>query len=159
MTVQVRTFTIPQPLGERLAKSTLESSTPRTIPELLPQALQPNRARKQTDGYTKFPMATYNGSKQAGGITFAAQDSLPKLPIPDLDGTIEKYLRALKPLQSPREHADTQQAAEDFLRTDGPDLQDKLRSYAQGKTSYIEQFCKHILLTMMSINRTNRRRV
>ena len=87
-------------------------------------------------------MATYNGHKEAGGMTFAAQDSLPKLPIPDLGSTLDKYLRALKPLQSHREHSDTQQAVQDFLGTDGPDLQEKLKSYAQGKTSYIEQFCK-----------------
>jgi len=85
-------------------------------------------------------METHNGHKQTGGLTFAAQDSLPKLPIPDLDSTLDKYLKVLKPLQSHREHLDTQRAVQDFLSNDGPDLQEKLKSYAQGKTSYIEQF-------------------
>jgi carnitine O-acetyltransferase len=76
------------------------------------------------------------------GITFAAQDDLPKLPIPDLDHTCRKYLAALKPLQGQREHAETKLAVHDFLKHDGQELQDKLKSYAQGKTSYIEQFCK-----------------
>jgi carnitine O-acetyltransferase len=85
-------------------------------------------------------MAQYNGYKKPAGITFASQDSLPKLPIPDLKSTAQKYLEALKPLQSPREHSETRQAVEDFLRGDGPNLQEKLENYAESKTSYIEQF-------------------
>lgn len=77
-----------------------------------------------------------------GGITFAAQDKLPKLPIPELASTCKKYIEALKPLQTPREQSDTQQAVDDFLSNEGPELQEKLMQYAQGKTSYIEQFCK-----------------
>lgn len=79
-------------------------------------------------------------SKHQGGITFAAQDSLPKLPIPDLSSTCQRYLDVLKPLQTARERAETQIAVREFLAQDGPDLQEKLKSYAQGKTSYIEQF-------------------
>jgi carnitine O-acetyltransferase len=78
---------------------------------------------------------------QRQGITFAAQEKLPKLPIPELEGTASKYLEALKPLQSPREHAETKQAVEEFLKSDGPELQERLKKYANGKTSYIEQFC------------------
>lgn len=81
-------------------------------------------------------------TKRQGGITFAAQDKLPKLPIPELASTCQRYVDALKPLQSARERAETQIAVREFLQQDGPDLQEKLKSYAQGKTSYIEQFCK-----------------
>ena len=75
------------------------------------------------------------------GITFASQDKLPKLPIPDLDASCRKYLEALRPLQSGREHNDTRAAVEDFLKSEGPELQERLKKYATGKTSYIEQFC------------------
>lgn len=75
------------------------------------------------------------------GITFANQDSLPKLPIPDLESTCRKYLDALYPLQTPREHEETKAAVQEFLKTDGPELQEKLKKYASSKTSYIEQFC------------------
>lgn len=75
-----------------------------------------------------------------GGVTFAHQDKLPKLPIPELDKTCEKYLAALKPLQGPREYAETRHAVEEFLRNEGPELNEKLKSYAAGKSSYIEQF-------------------
>lgn len=87
-------------------------------------------------------MATHRDSKNQRGITFAGQNSLPKLPIPELSSTLQKYLAALKPLQTPREHADTQHAVEEFEKHDGPELQEKLKKYAQRKTSYIEQFCK-----------------
>ncbi|KOS22589.1 putative mitochondrial carnitine O-acetyltransferase [Escovopsis weberi] len=75
-----------------------------------------------------------------GGVTFAFQEKLPKLPIPDLESTCEKYLEALRPIQTPREQADTRHAVELFLQEDGPELDEKLRKYAQSKTSYIEQF-------------------
>lgn len=82
-----------------------------------------------------------NEGKPNGGITFAHQDKLPKLPIPDLESSCQKYLTALKPLQSAREHAETKHAVEEFLRHDGPELQEKLKKYAAARTSYIEQFC------------------
>lgn len=34
-----------------------------------------------------------------GGETFKYQDKLPKLPIPDLKATTDRYLSALQPLQ------------------------------------------------------------
>lgn len=84
----------------------------------------------------------YRDEKRKGGVTYAHQDSLPKLPIPDLESTCQKYLTALKPLQSPREHAETKRAVESFLKNEGPELQEKLKKYAEARTSYIEQFCK-----------------
>ncbi|KAH7040433.1 carnitine acetyl transferase [Microdochium trichocladiopsis] len=74
------------------------------------------------------------------GITFAGQDELPRLPIPSLESTCQKYLAALKPLQDPREHAETNLAVYEFLHHDGPQLQAKLQDYAKDKISYIEQF-------------------
>lgn len=88
----------------------------------------------------KEPLASHK-IKDKHGITFAAQDTLPKLPIPDLDGTCKKYLDALKPLQNKREQEDTAIAVKEFLKSDGPELQSRLKKYATGKTSYIEQFC------------------
>ena len=80
--------------------------------------------------------------KPHAGITFAAQDKLPKLPIPELASSCTKYLAALKPLQSPREQSETRRAVDEFLRHEGPELQEKLKKYAEGRTSYIEQFCE-----------------
>lgn len=101
-----------------------------------------------------MPMASYSAKKE-GGITFAAQDKLPKLPIPELEDTCKRYLEVLAPLQAPRERAETRHAVQEFLKQDGPDLQEKLKKYAHGKTSYIEQFCKwnilHALLTWLML--------
>ncbi|EGX93438.1 carnitine acetyl transferase [Cordyceps militaris CM01] len=146
MTTQVRTFASPQPLGQTLALApSTFASTPRT---LVGDTLKPEDLRKDTNTppldserrpsvYTKFPMSSDSGK---GGATFASQDKLPKLPIPELAATCRRYIEALKPLQTARERSDTQQATEEFLRRDGPELQEKLKNYAQGKTSYIEQF-------------------
>jgi carnitine O-acetyltransferase len=76
------------------------------------------------------------------GITFAHQESLPKLPIASLEDVCRKYLEAVRPLQTKREHAETVAAVREFLKTDGPELQERLKKYAGTKSSYIEQFCK-----------------
>ena len=78
--------------------------------------------------------------KAKPGITYAAQDKLPKLPIPDLESSTSKYLESLVPLQTSREQDETRAAVREFLQHEGQDLQDKLKKYASNKTSYIEQF-------------------
>lgn len=80
-------------------------------------------------------------STEKKGLTFSNQDSLPKLPIPDLEDTCKRYLDSLSALQTPREQEESKAAVQDFLKTDGPVLQEKLKNYASSKTSYIEQFC------------------
>ncbi len=67
------------------------------------------------------------------GQTFAYQDKLPKLPIPPLEDTCQRYLKALEGLQDPREHEQTKLAVQDFLDKDGPRIQEKLRSWAKNK--------------------------
>lgn len=74
------------------------------------------------------------------GITFEQQNDLQKLPIPDLALTCKNYLSVLKPLQSEREHQNTELAVKTFLETSGPQLQEELLNYASTRTSYIEQF-------------------
>lgn len=86
----------------------------------------------------------YHDDKPNGGVTYAHQDKLPKLPIPDLERSCERYLTALKPLQSAREHSETAHAVHEFLRNEGPELNEKLKKYAEARTSYIEQFCTSI---------------
>ncbi|KAI9668904.1 MAG: hypothetical protein M1817_005183 [Caeruleum heppii] len=88
---------------------------------------------------SKEPLASH-ASKSRPGITFAAQDKLPKLPIPDLESTCNRYLDALKPLQTSREHEATIAAVQEFVRAEGPSLQERLKKYSTGRSSYIEQF-------------------
>jgi carnitine O-acetyltransferase len=89
------------------------------------------------------------------GLTYAFQDQLPELPIPDLESSCASYLRALHPIQSPKEHADTKAAVKEFLRSEGPDLQEKLQKYAGAKSNYIEQFCMIYSVTCKSCARTD----
>lgn len=165
--VQVRTFTAPRALGESLERQLPENpsdATPRT--NGVSGGSHTNGANgcngtsvngvNGTNGnahpptppkpsYPRVPPPSYGKmASQEGGITFAGQDSLPILPIPDLEQTTERYLKALKPLQSPREQSDTRHAVNEFLKNEGPDLNEKLKKYAQGKTSYIEQFCEYL---------------
>ncbi|KAF2156146.1 acyltransferase ChoActase/COT/CPT [Myriangium duriaei CBS 260.36] len=117
---------------------------PSALDERLANADRSEEAAKaKTDGFSKNdkdPLASHKNPNSKPGITFAAQDKLPKLPIPDLESSLKKYLVALDPLQTPREHAETEACIAEFLKSDGPELQEKLKKYAQGKTSYIEQF-------------------
>ena len=53
----------------------------------------------------------------------AHQRSVPRLPIPPLGETLERYLRAAQPLQTLEEHAATRAAVAQFFDTDGPGLQ------------------------------------
>ncbi|KAK6341029.1 hypothetical protein TWF696_009339 [Orbilia brochopaga] len=78
--------------------------------------------------------------KPKKATTFAYQEQLQKLPIPELDETLKNYLEVVKPLQTHREHQRSIAAVKEFQRTVGPILQDKLQRYSLSQTSYIEQF-------------------
>ncbi|KDN53214.1 hypothetical protein K437DRAFT_253229 [Tilletiaria anomala UBC 951] len=74
------------------------------------------------------------------GKTFAAQDKLPKLPIPKLEDTCRRYLHSLQPLQEPDDHEQTKKVVEEFLKNEGPRLHKNLEEYAASRTSYISEF-------------------
>jgi carnitine O-acetyltransferase len=131
---------MPKSLGETLA-ATPPTSLPKSAGQLVNGLVNGKAAALKLSAYIPIPTAMSEKPKE-GGLTFAAQDDMPKLPIPNLESSCQKYLAALKPLQGPREHAETRLAVQEFLKSDGPDLQEKLQKYAVGKSSYIEQFCK-----------------
>ncbi|WYZ37347.1 hypothetical protein EsH8_II_000853 [Colletotrichum jinshuiense] len=140
MPTQVRIFSRPRPLGETLEKAIPVSSVPRSLPDASDLWKQTESSKLKPSTKDARSMAVYTDKSNGGGVTFASQDKLKHLPIPELETTAGKYLAALKPLQSAREHSETKQAVHDFLKHDGPQLQEKLRTYAVDKTSYIEQF-------------------
>ncbi|KAG7661417.1 YAT1 [[Candida] subhashii] len=73
--------------------------------------------------------------------TYQYQDTLQKLPIPDLNQTCTNYLKVLRPLQTEQEHEKTVAAVEKFLKSGvGSYLDTELRNYAKTRPSYIEQF-------------------
>ena len=122
----IRTFTKPSSLAQKLNSSV--------------HSMVQSDEKSQKNGNRERTSPRRNGPKRDG--TFAFQEQLPQLPIPDLESTCEKYLDALRPLQSEKEQHESKIAVRDFLRYQGPELQEKLKKYAAGKSNYIEQFCK-----------------
>jgi carnitine O-acetyltransferase len=130
---------MPRSLDGTLATTTESPKTPRSVPEY-PLVHRPTISPTLKD--RQYTMSAHE-DKPKGGVTFAQQEKLPKLPIPDLEQTCQRYLTALKPLQSNREHSDTKLAVQEFLTGEGPELNEKLKKYAEARTSYIEQFCTY----------------
>ncbi|KAF2003022.1 carnitine acetyl transferas-like protein [Amniculicola lignicola CBS 123094] len=139
----VRTFTRPSSLSETLATAVISMAGVDANGKTNGTVRSEQSARDSTQSFpseARSPLASHTNPNSKPGITFAHQDNLPRLPIPDLDHSCKKYLSALKPLQSPKEHHDTAIAVHEFLKADGPALQEKLHKYANGKANYIEQF-------------------
>lgn len=140
--METKKFTPPTSLDQRLAEmpqsnGSVEKKVDRSEASAVTETQDfPRQARE--------PLASSKSSKAKPGITFAAQDKLPKLPIPDLEQTCQKYLAALEPLQTRHEQRLSQDAVNDFLHNEGPQLQERLKQYATGKSSYIEQFCESL---------------
>jgi carnitine O-acetyltransferase len=145
----VRTFTIPNSLNETLAVASFKMAT-KPHPQSDDSAEAAKKVEESFPAEAKAPLASHTNSDSKPGITFAHQESLPKLPIPELESSAKKYLAALQPLQSPKEYHDTKLAVHDFLKGDGPELQEKLKKYASGRANYIEQFCKYLLYNRSS---------
>jgi len=78
-------------------------------------------------------MASAPKPSSCQGRTLAFQDKLPNLPVPNLEDTCKRYLRALEALQDEKEHAATKKAVEEFLHGDGPKLHQLLIEYAKDK--------------------------
>ena len=86
-----------------------------------------------TDTATKRPNGDANGSKEV--------QTLPKLPLPKLEDTCKRYLRALEALQDEDEHERTKAVVKEFLESgEGEKWQKKLEEYNNGVDSYIEEF-------------------
>lgn len=134
-----RKFTMSKPLDETLASADSHKSDI-VVPQRSNEAARDNH--KSFPAEAKSPLANDTNKMSKPGITFASQDKLPKLPIPELDASLKKYLQALEPLQTETEHRETKAAVDDFLNHEGPQLQERLKKYAVGKSSYIEQFCE-----------------
>ncbi|SCV67108.1 BQ2448_5754 [Microbotryum intermedium] len=81
-----------------------------------------------------------DGPVSVGGRTMQHQNKLPHLPVPPLEDTMKRYLRALEGLQGPAEHERTKKVVHDFLHKEGPALHKDLVEYASTRASFIEEF-------------------
>ncbi|KAI7860304.1 acyltransferase ChoActase/COT/CPT [Circinella umbellata] len=68
--------------------------------------------------------------------TFSNQSKLPRLPIPELKGTAERYKKSLLPLLSSAEHAKVSQKVDQFINEGGlgPKLQERLKALDKQET-------------------------
>ncbi|XP_048776623.1 carnitine O-acetyltransferase-like isoform X2 [Ostrea edulis] len=92
------------------------------------QRVSCNIQKMQTDG------------KLFVGRMFSVQDSLPKLPVPPLEQTVQKYLRTVQPLLSDEEYANTLKIVKDFEKDPGPKLQNLLEKRAQRETNWLSDW-------------------
>ncbi|XP_068632490.1 carnitine O-palmitoyltransferase 2, mitochondrial [Battus philenor] len=74
--------------------------------------------------------------------TMHFQKSLPRLPIPNLSQTGQRYLKALKPLLSNKQYEEAQQRTSEYINNDGKSLQEQLilKDKANKHTSYISEY-------------------
>lgn len=75
----------------------------------------------------KMPVRSVSTITSKGDL-YKYQDSLPSLPIPELNKTLETYLKSVKPLygEDQKSFAKTKSLLQDFLETDLPKLQQRL---------------------------------
>ncbi len=59
-------------------------------------------------------------SHETPARTFALEDGLPRVPLPTLDHTCERFIEWCSPLLTDEQLAETKAAVADFLRPDGP---------------------------------------
>lgn len=87
------------------------------------------------------PLESYNYMQKSKLPTLKFQRSLPRLPIPLLDKTCERYLLAVQPLLTPQEFTDHQRIVEEFRTHQGAELHAllKLHDQANKHTSYISE--------------------
>jgi Choline/Carnitine o-acyltransferase len=89
---------------------------------------------------------SHHGTCASFGITFSAQSQLPRLPIPTLEETMEKFPKVLEALQDARQQEETERIVREFLEADGPVLQEALLEYERVGIetghwgSYVEEF-------------------
>ena len=90
--------------------------------------------------------ASTNGGGSSQKSTYEHQSSLPRLPIPSLEFTLNKFISTVEPLLTPTQLQQTQQIVQDFGKSIGPELQQMLEEYDQEGASqksfgsYIEEF-------------------
>lgn len=76
------------------------------------------------------------------GDLFKFQSQLPKLPVPTLAETSNKYLKSVEPYLSPAQLSSTTAIVEDFVRPGGQGevLQKRLEEFAQGKDNWLAEY-------------------
>ena len=73
--------------------------------------------------------------------TFAAQKSLPILPVPDLDKTLARLKESLRPISwNEAEYEDVVRKIDEFAKSKGPELQSRLLDWAKKRDHWLEEW-------------------
>ncbi|KAF9269113.1 carnitine acetyl transferase [Marasmius fiardii PR-910] len=77
----------------------------------------------------------------ANGVTYAHQNSLPKLPVPELQDTLRELKQTLKPIAwNEQEWNETERKVDQFAASQAPTLQERLKDWAKDKDHWLEQW-------------------
>jgi carnitine O-acetyltransferase len=80
-----------------------------------------------------------------GTVTFAAQPTLPRLPVPDLKQTVDRLKESLKPIAwSDAEYSSAIRKIDTFANDLGPQLQQRLLSRANERPHWLEEWWDNI---------------
>ena len=71
---------------------------------------------------------------------YSYQSSLPKLPVPSVSDTLQRYLRSMKPLLSDEEYDDMEKLAQEFQET----IASRLQKYLVRVSTRLEKKSKII---------------
>lgn len=72
------------------------------------------------------------------------QPDLPKLPVPELDKTMERYLQAIQPILTTTQFENVKNLAKSFEEIDGPELQHELYERRMKMKNWVS-FMSHVM--------------
>ncbi|XP_013415789.1 carnitine O-acetyltransferase isoform X2 [Lingula anatina] len=75
---------------------------------------------------------------------FSIQQQLPRLPVPSIEQTLDKYLKSVRPLLSDEEYNQTQTIVADFAKDPGPKLQEMLLKKAETTDNWLADWWLHV---------------
>ncbi|CAH0521081.1 unnamed protein product [Peronospora belbahrii] len=70
-------------------------------------------------------------------LTYSFQDALPRLPLPSLKDTIQRYMKSIHPLLTQEEYDDVERMAQEFVHKEGPKLQFYLYLKSWWSSNYV----------------------
>ncbi|RUS69518.1 hypothetical protein EGW08_022718 [Elysia chlorotica] len=78
------------------------------------------------------------------GRTFSVQTSLPRLPVPALEQTLNRYLDTCRPLLDDQQFKTTSELVQKFKEKEGPELQKLLEERATKHTNWLSDWWKSV---------------
>lgn len=93
--------------------------------------------KSETDSGFKY-LNSSSKNKNSLMSTFTLDNTLPSLPLPDLEKTLNKYLESVRPFVTDLEFSKTQKIVENFRNGIGKHLHFHLMQKAQKERNWVE---------------------